>query len=160
MVKSQRRRNLSSTRQTRSDAMTVSTRQLLRRIVTGVTEPNSIRGRLLRGANEASKLMTSAARRDVAPVRRSIRRVTTKTSDMRAHSRWNRETNSTAVASVTSVARSTCRRVSRVIEFNVETPQLRKRFDLSTLRVRMANRTDLTRRICELLCVTTCAWRM
>ena len=58
----------------------------------------------------------------------------------------------------------TCRtrraRVLPVIEHDVETPQRRKRFDLSALRVCMADRTHLIRTICELLRVTTRARRM
>ena len=58
----------------------------------------------------------------------------------------------------------TCRtrsaRMFRVIEYDVEAPERRKRFHLSTLRVCMADRTHLTRLICELLLVTTRARRM
>ena len=61
---------------------------------------------------------------------------------------------------MTSGTCSTRRGMSRVIEFDIETPQWRKRFDLSTLRVRMADRADLTRGIRELLGMTTSARRM
>ena len=46
-------------------------------------------------------------------------------------------------------------RVLSVIESDVETPQRRKRFHLSALRIGMADRTNLTRRVCKLLLVTT-----
>jgi hypothetical protein len=50
--------------------------------------------------------------------------------------------------------------VFRVIESGVEAPQRWKRFHLSALRVRMTDRTNLTRWICELLRVTTRARRV
>ena len=51
-------------------------------------------------------------------------------------------------------------RVFRMIEARVETLQRRKRFDLSALHVRVTDRADRTRRVCELLLVTTGAGRM
>ena len=59
---------------------------------------------------------------------------------------------------MTSCTRSA--RVFRVIESDVETLQRRKRFHLSALRVCMTDRAHPTRRICELLRVTTRARRM
>src|ERR1044072_5315681 len=57
-------------------------------------------------------------------------------------------------------SRTRSARMCRVIESDVEAPQWRKRFHLSALRVCMADRANLTRRICELLRVTTRAWRV
>ena len=114
-------------------------------IVTCMTEPNPIRTRLLRRANQLSRLMTGAARRDVSPIRLRARRVTAKTRDMRIHSRRNREPNTTTIPPVTRGASRTT--MLRVIEPCVETAQRWKRFHFSTLRVCMADRADLARRI-------------
>jgi hypothetical protein len=59
---------------------------------------------------------------------------------------------------MTSGTGSIC--VLGVIESRVETAQRWKRLDLSTLNIRMTNRTNWTGRICELLRVTTRARRM
>jgi hypothetical protein len=79
---------------------------------------------------------------------------------MSVHPRRDRETDTAAISSMTSGTASTQRRVSRMIESDIETPQRWKRFDLTTLRVGMTDRTELARRICELWCVTTRAGRM
>ena len=97
--------------------------------------------------------MTSTARRDVPPIRLSIRSVTTKTGDMSIESRRNREPNATTISPVTRCTRRIA--VFRVIELRIETAQRRKRFDLSALGVRVTDRADLARGIHELLCVTT-----
>src|SRR6185436_10256067 len=123
--------------------MTVGTRQLLRSIVVGVTEPNSICRRLVRSARKASELVTRAARRDVAPVHLGGFRVTTETRDVRIHARWDRETLATPVGPVTRPTAGAERSVFRVVEFDVETLQRWKRFNFSALRVCMTDRTDL-----------------
>ena len=102
--------------------------------------------------------MTSTARRNVLPIRLGVRRVTAKTRDMSIRSRGNRESNPATIAPVTSGTSSIT--VFRVVKSHVETPQGRKRFDLSALRVRVTNRADGTRWICELLRVTTRARRV
>ena len=70
---------------------------------------------------------------------------------MRIHSRRDRERNTTATASMTTPAFRTG--MFRMVEPHIETPQRRKRFHLSTLRVCVTDRTDLTPRIRELLLV-------
>ena len=102
--------------------------------------------------------MTSAARRDVFPIRLRTRRVTAKTSDVRIHPRRNREPDTATITPVTSRASSTI--VLRVIEPRIKTAQRWKRFHLSALRVCVTDRADRARRICELLRVTTRARRM
>jgi len=115
-----------------------------------MTEAHPKRTRLLRSADQTPGLMTRAARR--------VLRVTAKTSDMSIQSRRNREPHTTTIAPVTSRARHTI--VLRVIECRVETTQRRKRFYLSTLRIRVTDRADRARWICELLRVTTRARRV
>ena len=110
-----------------------------------MTKPDSIRGRLLGSANQTSELVTGAARRDVSSICLSSGRVTAKTGDVSIQSRGNREPNATTISPVTSGASSTT--VFRVIEPRVETPQWWKRFDLSTLSIRVTDRADLARRI-------------
>lgn len=125
----------------------------------GVAETHAKRRRLFRRANEPPELMTRAARRDVASARRlRTRSVTAKTRHMRIHARRDRKRNTAATASMATATVRT--RMLRMIEQDIKTPQRRKRFHLSTLRVGMADRTDLTSRICELLLVTTRARRM
>ena len=138
--------------------MTRRTTQLLRRIVTCMTEPHSIRPRLLRRTNQTPGFMTSAARRDVSSICLSVGRVTAKTRDVSIQSRWNREPNTTTISTMTSGTSRTT--VFRVIKRRVETTQRWKRFHLSTLSVRVTDRADLTRLICELLSMTACARRM
>ena len=86
MIQSQRCRYFPSARQTGPDLMTCSTRQLLRRIMTGVTEPNPISRCLLGTANQTPELMAGAARCDIASVCLCVRRVTTETGDVRIQS--------------------------------------------------------------------------
>jgi len=110
-----------------------------------MTEPNPIRTRLLRSADQLSKLMTGAARRDVPSIRLRARRVTAKTSDVSIQARRNRQPDTTTISPVTS---GTSRiRMLRVIEPRVETAQRWKRFDLSTLHVCVTDRADLARGI-------------
>ena len=158
MIQRCRRRNLPSSSRTSPHLMTRPTSQLLRRIVTCMTEPNSIGRRLLRSANQTPGLMTSAARRDVFSVCLRSRRVTAKTRDVSIQSRRNREPNTTTISTMTrGTSRTT---VFRVIERRVETAQRWKRLDLSTLSIRVTDRADLTRLICKLLSVTAGARRM
>lgn len=87
--------------------------------------------------------MTRAARRDVAPVCLGTRRVTAKTRDVSIQPRGNREPDATTISPVTSgTTRVT---VFRMIEPRIKTAQRRKRFDLSTLSVRVTDRADLAR---------------
>jgi hypothetical protein len=124
-----------------------------------VAETHSKRRRLFRSANEPPELMTRAARRDVATARRlRTLSVTAKTCHVRVRPRRDRERNTATTSSMTTTALAA--RMLRMIELDIETPQRRKGLHLSTLRVCMANRTDLTSRIRELLLVTTCARRM
>ena len=123
-----------------------------------VTESNPVSRRLLRSANEAPELMTGTARRNVLSVCLRSRRVTTETRDMRIQARWDREPDAIAISAMTSRTRS--RSMCGVIEPGVETTQRRKGFDLATLSVRVTNTANLTRRIRELLCVTTRTRRM
>ena len=120
-----------------------------------MTEARSIGSRLFRGANEAAKLVTCAARRDVASARRlRAGSVTTETSYVRVHSRRNRQRHTTAAAPMTRRTISAGSGVFRVIEPDVETAQRWKRFHFSTLRVRVTDRTDLARSIRKLLLMT------
>ena len=127
-------------------------------LVTRMTKPNPKRRRLLRSSDQLSELMTRAARRDVFPIRLRTRRVTAKTSDVRIHSRRNREPDTTTIAPVTSGASRTV--VPRVIEPRIKTPQRWKRFHLSALRVCVTDGADRARRVRELLRVTTCTRRV
>jgi len=103
--------------------------------------------------------MTSAARRDVASICLCTRCVTAKTGDVSIQSRRNRESNATAISSMTSSAIGrAC--VFRVIEPDVETSQRRKCFDPSALRVCMTDSANLTCWICKLLRVTARARRV
>lgn len=124
-----------------------------------VAETHSKRRRLLRRANEPPELVTRVARRDVAAAR-SLRpgSVTAKTRHVRIHPRRDRKRNTAATASMTTAAFRA--RMLRMIELHIKTPQRRKRSHLSTLRVGMTVRTDLTSRIRELLLMTTRARRM
>ena len=140
--------------------MTFIARELLRRIVIGVTETDSISTRLLGSANKTAELMTGAARSDVAAIDLRRRRVTTETRNVRVCSRRNRQANAVAVSSMASGASGAEAGVSRVIEFDVEAPQRGKRFHLSALRIRVTDRADLTRLIGKLLRVTTAARRV
>ena len=123
-----------------------------------MTKANTKRTRLLGRADQTPGLMTCAARRDVSTIRLRARRVTAKTSDMRILPRGNREPDATTISPVTSSTRRTT--VLRVIEPRVETAQRWKRLDLSTLHVRVTDRADRARRICELLRVTAGARRV
>lgn len=85
--------------------------------------------------------MTGAARRDIAPVRLCVRRVTAKTRDVSILPRRNRQPHTATVSPVTGSTRSI--RVFRVIEPRVEATQWRKRLNLSALNVRVTDRADL-----------------
>lgn len=89
--------------------------------------------------------MAGAARCEVAPVRLSVRRVTTKTGDVRIQSRGNRESNSAAVSSMTSGTRSAG--MFCVIESSAETAQRWKGFDFPALNIGVTDRADLARRV-------------
>jgi hypothetical protein len=89
MIQWYRRRHLSATRTACSDLMAISTRQLLRSIVTGVTKSYAISRCLFSDADETSELMTGTARRDVAAIYFCLRRVTAKARDVGIQSRWN-----------------------------------------------------------------------
>ena len=102
--------------------------------------------------------MTSAARRDVSTIRLSVRRVTTKTRDMRIQPRWNRQPNAATISSMTTRTRSTT--MFRVIKPRIKAAQRRKCFDLSTLSVGVTDRADLTRWVRKLLRVATSARRV
>ena len=80
------RRHLPANRKNCPDPVTCSTRQLLRCIMTRVTESNSIRRCLLGRANQTPELMAGAARGNVASVCLCVRRVTAKTGDVRIQS--------------------------------------------------------------------------
>ena len=97
--------------------------------------------------------MTRGARRNVAAIRFSVRRVTAKARRVRVQSRRNRQRDATTAASMTRRTFGTC--MFRMIEPDVETAQRWERFHLPALRVRMADRTDLTSGISKLLLVTT-----
>src|SRR5215213_518183 len=113
--------------------------------MTRVTEAHSKSRRLLRSANQTPELMTGAARRDASPVCLRAWRMTRKTGDVRIHSRWNRKPNAATIPPVTSGTGGAT--VLRMIEPRIETAQSWKRFDLSTLSVRVTDRADLARRI-------------
>lgn len=158
MVQRQRRGHLPPPRQTRPQRVTAGAGQLLS--VLCMTKTDAISRRVLRSAHKTSALMTRAARSDVAAVDLRRPRVTTEASDMSVHSRGNRQTNAAAISSMTRRATGAERRMSRVIELDVEAAQGRKRFHLAALRVRVADRTDLARRVGELWRMTTAAGRM
>ena len=121
--------------------MTRSATQLLRRIMTSVTEAHPISRGLIRSANQASELMTSATRRNVFPIGLRIRRVTGKTGDVCIQSRRNREPDAAAVSSMTSRTRRSG--VFRVIESSAEAAQWWKGFDLAALNIRVTDSADL-----------------
>jgi len=132
--------------------------QLARRIVTSVTEPDPISSGLFRGAHELPELVTRGARRYVATIRLRVRSVTAKTRRVRVQSRRNRQRDAATAASMTR--RTFGAGMFRMIEPDVEAPQRWKRFHLSTLRIRVADGTDLARSIRELLLMTTSARRV
>lgn len=123
-----------------------------------VTKPNAICRRLLRSANQTPELVTGAARRDIPSIRLSIWRVAAKTGDVCVRSGGDREPDAATISAVTRRTRSFP--MFRVIEPRIETAQCWKRFNLSTLNVRVTDRADHARRICELLRVTACARRV
>ena len=102
--------------------------------------------------------MARAARRDVSSVCDGAWRVTAKTRDMSIEPRWNREPNAGTISSMASDTGRT--RMLRVLEPRIKTAQRWKRFDLSALHIRVTNRANLARRICELWRVATGARRM
>ena len=102
--------------------------------------------------------MTRGARRNVAAIRFRVRSVTAKTRRVRVQPRGNRQRDPAAAASMTR--RASRAGMFRMIEPDVETLQRWKRFHLSTLRVRVADGTDLTCLIRELLLMTTRAGRV
>ena len=104
--------------------------------------------------------MTSAARRDVASIYFRARRMTGEAGNVSIQSRGYRECDAAAASSMTSRTSRACRRMFGVIESDVKASQPWKRFDFSALRIGMATHTDLSRRICKLLCVTTRARRV
>jgi hypothetical protein len=158
MIQRRRRCDLPAARQACSNAVTRGAVQLLRRIVIRVTKTDAKGACLFGRPDQTAELMTGAARRDVPAVCLRVRRVTSETGDVRVHSCGNRERDAAAVGPVTSVASGAS--VFRVVESRVEAAQRRKGFDLSTLNVRVTDRADLARRICELLLVTTGARRV
>jgi len=159
MVQRHWRRYLSSVRKTCSNCVTRPAREFFRRVVIRVTETYSERRSLLRRTNEPAEFVTRAARPDVAAAcRLRTGCVTTETRHVRIDPRRDRERNAAATASMTTAALAA--RMFRMIELDIETPQRRKRFHLSALRVSMTDRTDLASRIRELLLVTARTRRM
>jgi hypothetical protein len=119
------RRHISRLR-TRAYAMTIVATETFVPIVLFVTEADSISRCVIRRAREASELVTSAARRDVATIHLRSWRVTTETSDVSIEARGNRKTLATPVGPVTRRASGADTSVCCVIESDVETLQRRK----------------------------------
>lgn len=151
------RGDLSPLRQAGADLMTIGAVGL--GIVLGVAEADTERRHILRRARVATQLMTSAARRDVAPTRLRARRVTTEAGCVRIE--ISRDGHRRTAARRTMARHTTdvahCQ-VFRVIELHPETHQPRRKwFSRSGLHVGVTNGADRTFRILKLLRVATSA---
>ena len=119
MIQWFRCRNLTSLRQAGANLMTIFTVSLW--IMLRMAESKPEGGHVLRGARIAAELMTSAARRNVAPVRLRARRVTTETSCVRIEVRRNCHGDPAAHRTMTSGAVDAAQRqVLCMIELHAE----------------------------------------
>lgn len=159
MVERFRRCHLPPLRLTSADIVTFVTVHLF---MLCVAETDAERRHHRRGARIAPKLMTRAARRNVAATRLRPRRVTTETSRMRVEVSRYRHRDAAASRPMTrSAIYASHAYVPRVIEFHSETHQSRrKRLRRPGLRISVADCADRTIGRRKLLRVTSGARKM
>jgi hypothetical protein len=109
-----------------------------------MAETHSKGGCSLSGANQTTKLMTGAARGDIAAIRLGLRRVAAKANHVGVKPARNRKRHTPATLPMAGCASRPRSQVASMIELHIEALQSRKSLNQSCCFIRMTDAANWT----------------